>query len=80
MTSLGGITQVAPWVVDVTAALKGVGREQGRPHGTHLGASYRALRSQPLRVQYQGLYQGADPPQGVSGAYVMMESSLVLLP
>lgn len=35
---------------------------------------------QRLAIRYRGLFRGRDPPPGVSGAYIMMESSLVLLP
>lgn len=65
------LLQVAPWVVDVTdAALSS---------GSGGGLTARDSR-QRLTISYQGLYRGHDPPPGVSGAYIMMESSLVLIP
>lgn len=84
------LLQVAPWVVDVTDAALGGGAERGREGGPAAlvpsgggdggGGAAHGPRQQQLAISYRGLYRGRDPPPGVSGAYIMMESCLVLLP
>ena len=73
-------------MVDVTPAVLegggGGGLHDGLPSAGRqtLNGSGTASGLHQVRVRYKGLFRGENPPVGVTGAYVMMESFLVMLP
>ena len=73
--------QVDPWVVDVTdaalsAAGSGLYRSQ-RPQSSLKSDGRHVERM--VEVSYRGLFRGREPPEATGNAYIMMESSLVIM-
>ena len=76
--------QVDPWVLDVTdAAFSGAATDvqrAARQRNTSDGPGQAdADTGRVAEISYRGLFQGQDPPVATGNAYIMMESSLVLM-
>ena len=75
------LPQVDPWVLDVTdAALSAATSAPQRSQRQEAALHADVTRAEPVvEVSYRGLFQGREPPEATGNAYVMMESSLVIM-
>ena len=73
-----------PWILDVTDSALFVGAAVPKPAARQrttfeAQSQVDAAVARSVVISYCGLYRGQDPPAATGNAYIMMESSLVLV-
>ena len=65
-------------MTDAALSAAGSGLRQSQRLGSSMMAGSKSAE-RVVEVSYRGLFRGRDPPEATGNAYIMMESSLVIM-